>query len=58
MKRHLQKLKELQDEMKTVIEDVERGKLDHAKAADRITEIREHIDNLITEMKKANQTSS
>jgi hypothetical protein len=55
MERHLDKLKELQEQLKLVVKDVEKGKINKAEAADRIIEIRQHMDDLLAEMKKVSQ---
>jgi hypothetical protein len=40
------KLLELQAKLKQTVKDLEQGKIDHIQAADKITEIREEMDNL------------
>ena len=46
-----QKLVELQQELKVVIEEVKAGKIDEKAAADRIIHIREEMDIIITHLK-------
>jgi hypothetical protein len=40
------KLLELQAKLKQTVKDLEQGKIDHIQAADKITELREEMDNL------------
>jgi hypothetical protein len=50
MKKHSQKLSQLQAQLKKVIDEVNSGKLDKKQAADKIIELREAMDQLIKAM--------
>ncbi|HYE22392.1 MAG TPA: hypothetical protein VD998_02260 [Verrucomicrobiae bacterium] len=51
MKHTQNKLVELQDELKTVVETVKSGKLDASHAAEKIVHLRDEIDKLIQHLK-------
>ena len=50
MKTSIKKLAELQAQLKKVHDDVAAGKLDRAKAAEKIIELRGSMDELIKEL--------
>jgi hypothetical protein len=47
MRTQTKKLNELQQQLKKIIKDVENGKLTNAEAAEKITELREMMDEII-----------
>jgi hypothetical protein len=51
MKRQTPKLIELENKLKAVINEAQAGKLDKREAAEKITEIREAIDQILLSLK-------
>jgi hypothetical protein len=51
MKRQTPKLVELENKLKAVIREAQSGKLDKSQAAEKITEIREAIDQILLNLK-------
>lgn len=51
MKYETEKLKELQLQLKGIIKAVETGKLDKGEAAEKIIEVREQMDRIITSLR-------
>lgn len=47
MRTHLNKVSQLQSQLEKIIQDLEDGKINKAEAADKITAIREKMDETI-----------
>jgi len=54
MKVHAAKLQELQEQLKTIIKEVQAGTLGKMEAAERILELREAIDEILKKIASPN----